>query len=276
VGNSGRSTVPHLHVNFQQSPEPGAPTSPFRLANYLCAIQPRGQLAAWRASGVPEEGDRVMVAAPTPSAYLALVGMAPGSAVWLVESTGRVPRAFRPRGADGTQRIEVTLDSLGQHVLDAGDQGKLIVRLDPDAWRVVELVRVRCALLKLLALGAPCIPYAAMPGLAWSDLAPTMPPGGVLRALVLALAPYLPNPFRRVSSTCVGVPGTNGTPLEVASRTEARSRRLPSRISCQFAAYRGPVAVRAEFKRGSVTFKLLSYEPATRTGAGRGGPGDVS
>jgi hypothetical protein len=103
-----------------------------------------------------------------------------------------------------------------------------------------------------------------------------MPPGGLLRPLVLALAPYLPSPFRRVSSTCVSVPGPDGKPLEVTSRCEARSRSLPLRIGCQFAAYRGPVAVRAEFKRGSVTFKLLSYEPATRAGAGWAGPGDVS
>jgi hypothetical protein len=32
--------------------------------------------------------------------------------------------------------------------------------------------------------------------------------------LVLALAPYLPNPFRRVSCTCVSEPGPDGKPLE--------------------------------------------------------------
>jgi murein DD-endopeptidase MepM/ murein hydrolase activator NlpD len=275
VGNSGRSTVPHLHVHFQQTPEPGAPTSPFRLANYPCATQPRGPLAAWKASGIPAEGDVVMAAAANPPAYLALVGMAPGSAVWVAEITGRVPRAFRPHGAGGTQRIEVTLDNLGQHVLDAGSQGKLVARLDPDAWRVVELVRANSALLKLLALGAPSVPYAARPGLAWSDLAPTMPPGGLMRPLVLALAPYLPNPFRRVSCTCVSEPGPDGKPLEVTSRVKVRSLRLPSKISCQFAALRGPVAVRAEFRRGSVTFRLLSYEPAVVASPGGDGPVDV-
>lgn len=273
VGNSGRSTVPHLHVHFQETPEPGAPTSRFRLANYHSATQPRGPLAVWKASGIPAEGDVVMAATANPAAYLALVGMAPGSAVWVAEFTGRVPRAFRPRGAEGTQRIEVTLDNLGQHVLDAGDGGRLVARLDPDAWRVVELVRAGSPLLKLLALGASCVPYAATPGLAWSDLSPTMPPGGPLRRLVLALAPYLPSLFRRVSCTCVSVPGPDGKPLEVATRVEARSRGLPSRISCQFAAYRGPMSVRAEFRRGSVTFNLLSYEPAVVVSSGGGGPG---
>jgi murein DD-endopeptidase MepM/ murein hydrolase activator NlpD len=273
VGNSGRSTVPHLHVHFQQTPEPGAPTSTFRLANYHCGGQARGQVVAWKASGVPTEGEVVRAATANPAAYLALVGMAPGSAVWVAEYTGRVPRAFRPRGAGGTQRIEVSLDNLGQHVLDTHGQGRLVARLDPDAWRVVELVRASSPLLKLLAMGVSCVPYAATPGMAWSDLAPTMPPGGPLRPFVLALAPYLPSPFRRVSCTCVSVPGPDGKPLEVATRVEAQSRSLPSRISCQFAAYRGPVSVHAEFKRGSVTFKLLSHEPAVVAGSGGGGPG---
>jgi murein DD-endopeptidase MepM/ murein hydrolase activator NlpD len=273
VGNSGRSTVPHLHLHFQQTPEPGAPTGEFRLANYYCATQPAGPLAAWKASGVPAEGDVVRAATANPGAYFALVGMAPGSAVWVAESTGRVPRGFRPRGAQGTQRIEVTLDNLGQHVLDAGDQGRLVARLDPDAWRVVELVGAFSPLLKLLALGAPCVPYAARPGMAWSDLAPTMPPGGPLRRLVLALAPYLPSPFRRVSCTCVSTPGPNGKPLEVSTRVDARLRRLPSKVGCQFAAYRGPVSVRAEFRSGSVTFKLLSYEPAAVSSPAGGGSG---
>ncbi|MDP3759806.1 MAG: urea transporter [Ramlibacter sp.] len=271
VGNSGRSTVPHLHMHFQQAPEPGAPTSRFRLANYHCAAQPHGPMRAWMASGIPAEGDVVMAATANPAAYLALVGMAPGSAVWVSECKGRVPAAFRPHGH--TQRVEVTLDNLGQHVLDAGDGGKLVARLDPDAWRVVELDRARSPLLKLLALGAPCVPYAARPALAWIDLAPTMPPGGLLRPLVLAIAPYLPGPFRRVSCTCACEPGPDGKPLEVTCRAESRSPWLPSKINCQFAAYRGPVTVHAEFKRGSVTFRLLSYEPAARAGAGGGGPG---
>lgn len=273
VGNSGRSTVPHLHLHFQQSADPGAPTSRFRLANYHCATDRGGLLTSWKASGIPAEGDVVMAAAANPAAYFALVGMAPGSAVWVAESTGKVPRAFRPRAAHATQRVEVTLDNLGQHVLDAGEEGRLVARLDPDAWRGIELVGTTSALLKLLALAAPCVPYAARPGLAWSDLAPTMPPGGPLRALVLALAPYLPSLFRRVSCTCVSVPGPDGKPLEVATRVEARSRGLPSRISCQFAAYRGPMSVRAEFRRGSVTFNLLSYEPAIVVSSGGGGLG---
>jgi hypothetical protein len=109
--------------------------------------------------------------------------------------------------------------------------------------------------------------------MAWSDLAPTMPPGGPLRRLVLALAPYLPSPFRRVSCTCVSTPGPNGKPLEVSTRVDARLRRLPSKVGCQFAAYRGPVSVRAEFRSGSVTFKLLSYEPAAVSSPAGGGSG---
>lgn len=273
VGNSGRSSVPHLHVHLQQAPEPGAPTRAFRLANYRCATQPHAALNRWMASGIPTEGEVVMAAAAHPSTYQALVGMAPGSAVWVAEYSGRVPKAFRARGQGDTERVEVTLDNMGRHVMNAGGQGSLIVRLDPDAWRVVEVGGAGCALLKLLALGTTCVPYAATPGLTWCDVAPTLPAGGLLRPLVLALAPYLPNPFRRVACTCVGAAGPEGKPLEVMARVESGSRRLPLKITSQFAPFRGPIAVRAEFRRGAVTFKLLSYEPAARPGAQGEGSG---
>jgi hypothetical protein len=222
---------------------------------------------------VPAEGDMVMAAAANTPVYLALVGMTPGSAVWVAEATGRIPRKFRPRAAGRTYRIAVSLDSMGRHVLDAGREGRLVAGLDPDAWRVFEVTRLTSPILRLLALAIPSVPYAARAGMVWSDLAPTMPPGGWLRPLVLALAPYFSRPFLRVSCACVAEPGPNGEPLEVASRVESGSSALPSKVSCQIAAYRGPVKIRADFKRGSLTFSLLSYEPAA-PGAPGGGADD--
>lgn len=267
VGNSGRSPVPHLHVHLQDSPEPGAPTSSFRLANYQSTVLADGSSLSWKAAAVPAEGEAVMAAPQNTAVYLALVGMAPGSAVWVAESAGRIPRAFRPRKAGQTQRVDVVVDSLGQHVFDAGSAGKLISRLDPDAWRVLELSRVTSPLLKLLALSAPSIPYAAKTGMVWSDLAPTMPSGGVFSPITLIFAPYFRHPFPRVSCTCIAEPRLGGDLFEIVSQVDAHSSALPLKVSCQFAALRGPVKIRADFRNGSLTFSLLSYEPGIRSGA---------
>ncbi len=50
-GNSGRSPVPHLHVQMQQTPEVGAPTVPFRLRHYL---QRNGKGTIYITAGVPQ------------------------------------------------------------------------------------------------------------------------------------------------------------------------------------------------------------------------------
>ena len=267
VGNSGRSSVPHLHMHVQESPDPGSPTRPFRLANFVYAAQRDGPLRAWRATAVPPQGQVLMAAAPNPAVQLALTGITPGSAVWSVESTGRVPRAFRPRrGRRQTRRIDVSLDSLGRHVFDAGKEGRLVARLDPDAWRAIELCDVTSPLLKLLALAAPCIPYAASTGMTWSDLPPAMPAGRLLRPVALMFAPYLPRPFRAMACGCACEPGPAGKPIEIVSQPQRPSAALPSKLSCQFAPYRGPVKLRAQYEHGSVTFSLLSYEPGAAGG----------
>ena len=260
VGNSGRSPVPHLHLHLQNSPEPGAPTLPFRLANYQSANNSERPLLFWNAEAVPSEGDIVMAAPQNTTVYQALVSIAPGSAVWAVESKGRVPRAFRQRRSAKTVRINIVLDDLGQHIFKAGSEGELVSSLDPDAWRVLELRRVTSPLLKLLGLAAPSIPYAARAGMIWSDLAPTMP-GGFSSVLTLFLAPYLQRPFPKVSCKCISEPEPGGGVIEIESRMEVHSATLPFKVTCQFVMLRGPVRIQADFKEGSVVYWLLSYEP---------------
>lgn len=55
-GNSGRSPLPHLHLQMQTTDEIGAATIPFRLINYR-----HHQNGAWKfvRHGMPEQGDRI-------------------------------------------------------------------------------------------------------------------------------------------------------------------------------------------------------------------------
>lgn len=263
VGNSGRSPVPHLHLHLQNSPEPGAPTIPFRLANYLSAIHSERLLRFWNAAAVPGEGEIVMAAPPNMTVYQELVSIAPGSAVWAVESKGSIPLAFRQHQTAKTIRINIVLDDLGRHVFKAGSEGELISSLDPDAWRVLEHRRVTSPFLKLLGLAAPSIPYAAKVGMIWSDIAPMMP-GGFSSALTLSLAPYFQRPFPKVSCKCISEPEPGGGVIEIESQLETQSTTLPIKVTCQFTMLRGPIRIQADFMGGSVVYWLLSYEPGLR------------
>ncbi len=260
VGNSGRSPVPHLHLHLQSSPELGSATIPFRLANYQSATHPERPLLSWNAAAVPIEGDVVMAAPQNTVLYQTLVSIASGSAVWSVETQGHIPRAFWHRQSAKVVRINVAVDDLGQHIFKAESEGQLVSNMDLDAWRVIELKRVTSPFLKLFALAAPSIPYAAKTGMIWNDIAPeTM--GGLTHALTLSLAPYLRQPFQRVSCECISEPKSSGDVIEIESRLGGNSAKLPFRVTCQFAMLRGPIRIQADFKGGSLIYSLLSYEP---------------
>ena len=263
VGNSGRSPVPHLHLQLQGSPEPGAATRPFRLANYFTAEAPAAALTRWHASAVPPEGEVLVLAQANPVVYNTLVGMAPGTAVWTSEVQGDIPRVFNP-GQAHVQQLQVRIDSLGEQVLDAGPQGRLVLALDPDALRVMALDYASAPLLRLLAMGAVSMPYAARVGTRWSDVAPVVPGGGWWRPWALLLAPYRPHPFPAVNNICTAIeePGPSGSLLEWVSILQNPGASGPHKLTCQFAPLRGPVKLQAEFATGVLTFRLLSFEPA--------------
>lgn len=261
VGNSGRSPVPHLHMQLQSAPEPGAATLPFRLANYLTPLAQEPTVLDWHASAVPVAGTTLTTAPVNPAVFQTLAGMVPGSAVWMVKTQGQVPRAFRPHKSLETLRVDVQLDALGQRIFQAGRQGRLVTRLDADAWRIVQASDLRSPILRLLALGVPTIAFAARAGYRWHDLAPTLPMGYWLRPFFLPFAPYLRHPFRAVVCTCQAEPAGSEWVFRIESSVQRPSGSLPQRLTCDFAALRGPVRIEATFAKGSLVYTLLSYEP---------------
>jgi murein DD-endopeptidase MepM/ murein hydrolase activator NlpD len=260
VGNSGRSPVPHLHLQLQSAAEPGSATRAFRLANYFTAKEPAAALTHWHASSVPSEGEVLMAARSHGPVFNALVGMAPGTAVWTCEVQGEIPPAFDP-GQTRVQHLSVHMDSLGQQVLDAGDQGRLVLALDPDALRVKALEHARMPLLSLLAMAMASIPYATRVGTTWSDVAPAMPSSGWRRFAALLMAPYRPHPVSRVNYQCVSEPDFSGSPLGLVGTVVAPGDSLPHRLTCEWAPMRGPVKILVEFAAGALHFQLLSFEP---------------
>ncbi len=162
VGNSGRSPLPHLHLQVQYAPAIGAATMPFRLANYKSMSENGEEPAVWHAAAVPAENATIVAATPAPAVHAILASLAPGAAVWVVETQGRIPRTFNPtRSAENSVRVEGRFDAAGRLILRSSEGGVLTASADADAWRIIELHNARSPLLRLLALGAPSIPHAA-------------------------------------------------------------------------------------------------------------------
>jgi hypothetical protein len=257
VGNSGRSPVPHLHLQVQRTAELGSPTLPFRLANFQSGGA--APLPEWNAATVPTSGALVMAAEPMPAVHALLASLAPGSAVWTAERHGKVPRFFRDRASDISLQVETRLDELGQHHMTCLDGSSLVVSLDADAWRAIEQ-RGDSAFLRLLAFAASSVPYAARVGLSWSDTVPAVPVG-LTRWFKLPLAPYRARPFLHSRATCVAEPNLLGSTLSIETALGPPHRSLPHRIVCNFEPLRGPVRIEAIFAHGSLVYSLVSFDP---------------
>lgn len=260
VGNSGRSPIPHLHMQYQGAPTLGAATRPFKLANYLVTESLEKPWLRWIASGVPALGSAIQAAWPNPMVYDLLSTMMPGQAVWYCRVSGRLPSTlFRP-GDGEVLRIGVMLDEAGHYRFDSGKSGRLIASLDPDAWRITELERVRCPLLRLIGVAIPSLPYALRSGMEWVD-APALPVHGM--GFTVSFSPLVGKHFPTGRYECLET-ATDQASFSVGAIFEGGGD-LPQRVQCKIARYCGPVSLRAEFPEGVIEFSQFSFEPGYST-----------
>ncbi len=263
VGNSGRSPVPHLHLQLQSAPEVGSPTRPFKLANFLLAGTAEAPWLQWQAAGVPEQGACLRAALPNPAGYEILTQMMPGSAVWFCETSGELPVRLRRANAQRTTRVQVTLDEAGRYRFDAGPGGRLVASLEPDAWRIMALERVQSSLLALLASTVPVIPYAIRPGMRWADVPPVALHG---MGFAESLAPFLGRSFALGHYVCQAMPQA-GKALLIEARFASDDEQDAVSARCRIEHLRGPVALEVEFRTGRIVFSQLSFEPGLPPGA---------
>ena len=274
IGNSGRSPVPHLHLQVQNAPMLGARTLPFRLANYLHADNPGQVLLNWRASGLPSEGTCLAAAVPNPDAHRLLAATVPGAALWSVTVVGEVPSIWRPAKGAVSQHVELALDSAGRQVFTSRNGGHMVARYDLDGWRIVDCSDWMPNLLRLLALAIPSIPYCLTKGLTWHDTSPSMPPSciGLLDNFAkFGLAPRTLS----VRSTCLVNCNEIDGDIVIETIPEKTGAEVPQRLTSKVSPARGPSSVVAEFDRGTVSWSLDSFEVHTAKPIDFQHPGEV-
>lgn len=261
VGNSGRSPTPHLHMHAQVASAVSASTRPFRIANFLSSTETSPpDFMRWNAAVVPAVGSIIAGAQPNPRTHAAVTTTAPGTTVWQVESAGRIPRAFGQYETGSVVRVRIFLDEYGRHLFKTYGDGLLVTYNDPDAWRLIEVRDAHCPLLKLMAIGAPCIPYAAVKGMSWLEPMPLPPsgPGGWLKLLMM---PYRIRPFSYLSTVCTAAPSDISQVVTVESKLLVPSHGMPTKVICHVERLRGPIKIEAFFESDKLTFSLFSFEP---------------
>ena len=252
VGNSGRSAIPHLHMQRQSGPSFGAPTQPFRLANYFEVDPVDGHYRRWRASGLPGEREVIIAASQNRELHDLLTGMLPGRGLWVVRSQSA---ELSSSGSSVALTTSFTEDGLFRVESPEGDYFE--ASLDIDAFRVVTAACQRHGVVAALATAMSTLPYAAFPGITWED-ALYLPVSLKSRSMRDLVSPLLGAPLTHVSSRVEAWIEPAG--VEIASTCTPGSRGADYGLRLRLAAKRGPVYLSWDGPEGVTTMELASFE----------------
>ncbi|MBN2906193.1 MAG: urea transporter [Rhodobacteraceae bacterium] len=265
IGNSGRSSVPHLHLQAQAEAAIGAPTRPFRLANYLELDPENGQCRRWIASGLPPEGSVLAPALSNPAMHDLLTGMLPGRGLWITTSGGgdAAPDPDPKAGQGGHLHIRAGLTENGLFRLESPSGEGLEAEFDQDALRIVAVDARPDSFIASLAIAMSTLPYAAFPGLAWQDalFIPRTRRGWSLRERA---APFLGTPLTRVALSCAAAEYPETAGFVINAQVQNPATAGPLRLGLTLMPQRGPVRLSVEQGERRTVRELVSFEVHAR------------
>ena len=154
-GNSGRSPVPHLHLQLQTSPLVGATTIPFRLRHYF---ERNGAGLVYHTAGIPNENARVEGAAIERS---------------VAECFDNISRReFRYKlsyqGRETLETIACGINDLGHYVFESESGDRLVASVHDCGFFSLDYQGGR-GLLFWLWLGLGRVPFISNPQAHWHD-----------------------------------------------------------------------------------------------------------
>lgn len=248
-GNSGRSPVPHLHLQLQATPQIGSPTLPFKLYHYVELLDGRKR---HHTSDVPREGDRIRD----------LPVDADMAAVFDTFVTR--PTRYRVREADVIyeETVTATINEAGLHELHTGcRKACLTVRLTERGFFAVGFRGARDSILLLLYLGLGRMPFTSEAHVSWSD---ELDPHALLNPLGRLwqdlAGPFIGMPVMHAETSTI-----TGDRAGVEVRTELTSNihgaavqgSIPARITTYLSKRSGIARIRAETGTGCMEVEVI-------------------
>lgn len=254
-GNSGRSPLPHLHVQLQTTPAIGATTLPFRLRHYLEETE-RGRV--YRTLGVPDCDARIhdtVLSRRVAECF---------------DNIGR--RTFRYHLRDGDRQwsedVAATIDELGNYAFRSSRGGVLTARVIDGAFYALDYRARGESLLDWLWLGLCRVPLIEGDDVHWHDalsVQPYLTRWSTPLTDVVALLAGLPSirvESRFISPTCAAFARADVALLARADRIGQVPLRceIPAQLRIGVSKRDWIVDIVAEFAGRQVTAELLDPE----------------
>jgi len=257
-GNSGRSPVPHLHLQIQDTAYPGGPTRPFCLRNTI-QTNPAGTQQTYHTSSIPSEGTRLSLPTPLPALHALFCNWLPGEYRFRISLDHHVARE---------ETLLLDFDQMGRFRLRSRRHAaQLTAFLAQNIFYAIDYEGPGESLLALISTGLARVPCLADPGIVWTDhVSPAPFYGGVRRKLHDVLDPYLgPSLLSYRYSMHAGEQGFEiRSQLETPTHDEAQTTLpalAPHRMITTLSARVGIQRIEARLGK-DVTLKAELIDPA--------------
>lgn len=233
-GNSGRSPVPHLHLQIQPTGWFGAPTRPFCIKHYIDVSADGGPV--YHTSGVPDAGSTVRSSSMSASLMELFGGLLPGEYRY---------RLTADDGRSWEESVRLDFDEWGRYRFRSRRHGaQLSAFVSEGVFYAVDYSGPGESVLALMGAGLARVPCLDASDVSWFDGVSTMPfSHSVLRPLLELVEPFL-GPFMlrfryRMENEHVG-----GVAVQANSVSPGEAT-APKEIICGIQPRRGVVRIEA-------------------------------
>jgi hypothetical protein len=247
-GNSGRSPVPHLHLQIQSGPHLGAATRPFCLLHFL------DHHCEYHTAGIPAVGEVIRCTRADPQ--------------WAEIFSHWLPGTYRyqVRGDNGAESEEVVVldfDVNGRHRFHSASTGAtLLAFLSDGVFYAVDFEGDHRSLLAWFAAGLARVPCIADASLSWCDSVSSLPYHGMASRWVKEVI----EPFNGVYWMTYRYGFDFQQDVSVVRATAVDPGKVPAHgacvIECHLQGRRGVVEMQARLgKDRRISATLRDYQP---------------
>ena len=163
-GNSGRSPLPHLHLQVQAAWFPGATTIPFRIRNFI-SHHASGETVL--TTGIPREGDLISPLNIDPDLIACFSGQIGTSIRYRIEKAGKTI------AWETIRTISLGWGEISYQSVEYG--ARLSASISDETYISHTLENSSASILRLFSLGLGSVPFSKNRSIMWEDYAACRP-----------------------------------------------------------------------------------------------------
>lgn len=217
-GNSGRSPLPHLHLQVQAAWFPGATTVPFRIRNFITHHASGETILA---TGIPIEGDLISPLHIDPDLIACFSGQIGTSIRYRIEKAGKTI------AWETIQTISLGWGEISYRSMEYG--ASLSASISDETYISHTLEKSSSSLLRLISLGLALVPFSKNRNITWEDYVACKP--WVSRVKVILsdlLQPIVGLPFLHLQSRFI--PSSKTDEIIIQTTVINADDQFPSRV----------------------------------------------